>query len=115
MYKIRIINLIFIFLLLFILVDLEVAELVALLGVRHHTQPVTKVVFLQVLLCQILQVSAQQETKTVSAIKFVIVIFFYSLQHRKYNAIHATNTQTCHVYTSVYCDREADHLRKGET
>lgn len=79
MYKIRIINLIFIFLLLFILVDLEVAELVALLGVCHHTQPVTKVVFLQVLLCQILQVSAQQETKTVSAVKFVIVIFFYSL------------------------------------
>ena len=68
MYKIRIINLIFIFLLLFILVDLEVAELVALLGVCHHTQPVTKVVFLQVLLCQILQVSAQQETK--SPVKF---------------------------------------------
>ena len=114
MYKIRIINLIFIFLLLFILVDLEVAELVALLGVCHHTQPVTKVVFLQVLLCQILQVSAQQETRTVSAVKFVI-IFFYSLKHRKYNVSHTTNTQTCHVYTSVYCDREADHLRKGET
>lgn len=66
MYKIRwIINLIFILLLLFILIDLEVAKLIALLGVGHHTQPVTEVVFLQILLGQILQVSARQQMKTV--------------------------------------------------
>lgn len=55
-------SLIFILLLLFILVNLEVAQFVALLGVRHHAQPVTKVVLLQVLLGQILQVSAEEET-----------------------------------------------------
>lgn len=66
MYKIRWnVNLIFIFLLLFILVDLEVAELVTLLGVCHNAQPVTKIILLKVLLGQILQVSAKQETKTV--------------------------------------------------
>lgn len=42
---------------LFILVDLEVAQLVALLGVSHDAQPVTKIVFLQVFLGQILKVS----------------------------------------------------------
>lgn len=41
---------------LFVLVDLEVAEFVALLGVRHNPQPVPEVILLQVLLGQILQV-----------------------------------------------------------
>lgn len=59
MYKIRLTNLIFIFLLLFILVNLEVAQLVALLCVGNDAQPVTKIVLLQVLLGQILQVPAE--------------------------------------------------------
>lgn len=48
---------------LFVLVDLEVAQLVALLGVRHHPQPVPEVVLLQVLLGQILQVPARNTTQ----------------------------------------------------
>ena len=48
--------LIFILFLLLILVDLEVAQLVALLGVSNDAQPVSQVVFLQVLLGQIFQV-----------------------------------------------------------
>lgn len=44
---------------LFVLVDLEVAQLVALLGVRHDPQPVPEVVLLQVLLGQVLQVPAR--------------------------------------------------------
>ena len=49
-------GLVLVVLLLLILVDLEVAQLVALLGVRHHAQPVPQVVLLQVLLGQVLQV-----------------------------------------------------------
>lgn len=41
---------------LFILVDLEVAQLVALLGVGHDPQPVSEVVLFQVLLSEVLQV-----------------------------------------------------------
>lgn len=48
-------DLIFVLLLL-ILVDLEVAQFIALLGVRYYTQPVTQVVLLEVLLGQILQI-----------------------------------------------------------
>lgn len=48
-------DLILLFLLL-ILVDLEVAQLVALLGVSHDPQPVPEVVLLQILLGEILQV-----------------------------------------------------------
>lgn len=51
-------GLIFILLLLLVLIDLEVAELVALLGVGDDAQPVTKIVLLQVLFGQILQVPA---------------------------------------------------------
>lgn len=43
-------------LLLLILVDLEVAQLIALLGVGYDPQPVPEVVLLQVLLGEILQV-----------------------------------------------------------
>lgn len=50
-------------LLLFVLVDLEVAQLVALLGVRHDPQPVPEVVLLQVLLGQILQVPARNTNR----------------------------------------------------
>lgn len=48
-------DLIFILLLL-ILVDLEVAQFIALLGVRYYTQPVTQVVLLEILLGKIFQV-----------------------------------------------------------
>ena len=41
----------------FLVVDLEVSELVAVLGVGNHTQPVSQVVLLQVLLGEVLQVS----------------------------------------------------------
>lgn len=46
---------------LFVLVDLEVAQFVAFLGVRHDPQPVSEVVLLQVLLGQILQVPARTQ------------------------------------------------------
>lgn len=42
--------------LLVVLTDLEVPQLVRLLIRRHHPQPITEVVLLQVLLCQILQI-----------------------------------------------------------
>lgn len=48
-------------LLLLILVDLEVAQFVTLLGVGHNPQPVPEVVLLQVLLGEILQVSADRK------------------------------------------------------
>ena len=48
------------FVLLFLVVDLEVAQLVRLLVVSNDTEPITKVVLLQVLLCQILQVSGNK-------------------------------------------------------
>lgn len=58
MYKnVEIFSLILILFLLFILVDLEVPEFVAFLSVGHNAQPVTKIVLLQILLGQILQVS----------------------------------------------------------
>jgi len=50
------ISLRFVFLFLVILVDLEVAELVRLFVGGDHAEPVTKVVLLQVLLGQVLQV-----------------------------------------------------------
>ncbi len=48
-------------LLLLVLVDLEVAQLVALLGVGHDAQPVPEVVLLQVLLGEILQISERDD------------------------------------------------------
>lgn len=48
-------DLIFILLLL-VLVDLEVAQFVAFLGVSYYTQPVTQVVLLEVLFGKILQI-----------------------------------------------------------
>lgn len=41
---------------LIILTDLEVAQLVAFLIRRHHPQPVSQVVLLQVLLCEVLKI-----------------------------------------------------------
>ena len=41
----------------FLVVDLEVSELIAVLGVGHNTEPVPEVVLLQVLLGEVLQVS----------------------------------------------------------
>merc|ERR1719461_1783400 len=41
----------------FLIVDLEVSELVAVLGAGDHTQPVPQVVLLQILLGEVLQVS----------------------------------------------------------
>ncbi len=43
--------------LLLVVVDLEVSELVGIVGGCHNTEPITKVVFLQVLLRQKLQVA----------------------------------------------------------
>ena len=40
-----------------LIVDLEVSELVAVLGAGHHTKPVPQVVLLQILLGEVLQVS----------------------------------------------------------
>merc|ERR1719304_104731 len=48
---------ILIFILRLFIVDLEVSELVAILGGGNHTKPITQVVLLQVFLGQILQVS----------------------------------------------------------
>lgn len=45
---------------LVVLADLEVSQLVRLLVGRHHSQPVTQVVFLQVLLGEVLQIPEQQ-------------------------------------------------------
>lgn len=42
--------------LLVVLTDLEVAQLVRLLVGRHHSEPVTQVVLLQVLLGKVLQI-----------------------------------------------------------
>ena len=46
-----------VFLLFLVVVDLEVAELIRVLGSSYNTQPISEVVLLQVLLCQILQVT----------------------------------------------------------
>ena len=48
---------ILIFIVRLLIVDLEVSELVAVLGVGNHSQPVSQVVLLQVLLGEVLQVS----------------------------------------------------------
>lgn len=49
-------RLIFIFLILLILVDLEVAKLIALLRISHNTQPISEIVLLQILLGKVLEV-----------------------------------------------------------
>lgn len=46
--------------LLVVLADLEVSQLVRLLVRGHHPQPVAQVVLLQVLLCQVLQIPAEE-------------------------------------------------------
>merc|ERR1719195_830108 len=45
------------FLLIVVVVDLEVSQLVAVLGVGNHTKPVPQVVLLQVLLGEVLKVA----------------------------------------------------------
>lgn len=47
----------------FLVVDLEVTELVGVLGGGDHTQPVPQVVFLQVLLGQVLQIPENIKVK----------------------------------------------------
>merc|ERR1712109_326673 len=49
--------LVVLFLLIVVIVDLEISQLVAVLGVGNHTQPVPQVVFLQVLLGEVLKVA----------------------------------------------------------
>merc|ERR1719213_950039 len=49
--------LVILFLLIVVIVDLEVSQLVAVLGVGNHTQPVPQVVFLQVLFGEVLKVA----------------------------------------------------------
>merc|ERR1712045_731729 len=56
--KQKLLNLfVILFLLIVVVVDLEVSQLVAVLGVGNHTQPVPQVVFLQVLLGEVLKVA----------------------------------------------------------
>merc|ERR1740131_618286 len=56
--KQKVLNLLVIlFLLIVVVVDLEVSQLIAVLGVGNHTQPVPQVVFLQVLLGEVLKVA----------------------------------------------------------
>merc|ERR1719325_437514 len=56
--KQKLLNLfVILFLLIVVVVDLEVSQLVAVLGVGNHTQPVPQVVLLQVLLGEVLQVA----------------------------------------------------------
>merc|ERR1719175_354599 len=49
--------LVILFLLIVVVVDLEVSQLVAVLGVGNHTQPVPQVVLLQVLFGEVLKVA----------------------------------------------------------
>merc|ERR1712177_34845 len=57
-FKQKLLNLLVVlFLLIVVVVDLEVSQLVAVLGVGNHTQPVPQVVFLQVLLGEVLKVA----------------------------------------------------------
>merc|ERR1719317_491663 len=49
-------NNLFIIIFFFLIVDLEVSELVNVLTASHHSQPITQVVLLQVLLRQVFQV-----------------------------------------------------------
>lgn len=56
-------SLILVLFLLLVLVDLEVAQFVALLGVRHDAQPVSQVVLLQVFFGEIFQVPLEKEDK----------------------------------------------------
>merc|ERR1719433_1754600 len=59
--KQRLLNLLVVlFLLIVVVVDLEVSQLVAVLGVGNHTQPVPQIVFLQVLLGKVLQVALRE-------------------------------------------------------
>lgn len=51
------------FVVLLFVVDLEVRQLIRGLVGRHNTQPVTKVVLLQELLCEVLQVTAAMRNK----------------------------------------------------
>lgn len=50
--------------LLLVLVDLEVAQLVALLAVGHYAQPITQVILLQVLFGEIFQIP-EEKTESV--------------------------------------------------
>lgn len=53
--------LILVVVLLLVLVDLEVAQLVALLAVGHDAQPVSEVVLLQILFGEIFQIPAETQ------------------------------------------------------
>merc|ERR1712061_950650 len=56
--KQKLLNLfVILFLLIVVVVDLEVSQLVAVLGVGNHTKPVPQVVLLQVLLGEVLKVA----------------------------------------------------------
>lgn len=67
---------------LLVLVDLEVAQLVALLGVSHNPQPVPEVVLLEVLLGEVLQIPERDEadgetiTENLSQ-KYVMFMYFF--------------------------------------
>lgn len=59
-------GLIFILLLFLVLVDLEVAQFIALLGVGYNPQPVSQVVLFKILLGEVFQVPGGVEGKTIT-------------------------------------------------
>ncbi len=69
---------------LIILTDLEVAQLVAFLIRRHHPQPVSQVVLLQVLLCEVLKIPAEHGAVSINTktLKRTLIINISLLMYR---------------------------------
>ncbi len=72
---------------LIILTDLEVAQLVAFLIRRHHPQPVSQVVLLQVLLCEVLKIPEEHGvvsiyTKTLKRTLIINISLLSQLMYR---------------------------------
>ncbi len=69
---------------LIILTDLEVAQLVAFLIRRHHPQPVSQVVLLQVLLCEVLKIPAEHGAVSINTktLKRTLIINISLLMNR---------------------------------
>ncbi len=72
---------------LIILTDLEVAQLVAFLIRRHHPQPVSQVVLLQVLLCEVLKIPEEHVvvsiyTKTLKGTLIINISLLSQLMYR---------------------------------
>jgi len=76
-----------VFLLLIFIVDLEVSELVCVLSGGNNTEPVTKVVLLQVLLRQIFQVPKEKTTSFTNKVNtghfLTLLDYFYQTYETK--------------------------------